>query len=535
MAYCFNCGNKVADDDVFCEHCGIRLVDETAPPPEENAGKRRQYVGFIYTHLKRLARSLGCSTGDLEKVLEKYAKGVELTGGGKYEILYSRQDSSRYEDYVKEIYKNIGSETKYLFIIGGPEVIPMPCLINLAGANKDVDTDLPYAVMDPKFSEKKYYDGSVLTKEMRLCVGRLPVGKDTTIDDIKSYFAMAKFSQSPYLVTKNNFAQINPLWTLESDLVVENLMKLVCDEQEGPYSHNRMFLTPHVTSSDIYKHTHGFGDFFYYNLHGSGSPNASGYYGEDGRGGYPEGAAPHNFARAIYPNIVVTEACYGAKFIGLEKSRSILLTALYHKTVGFLGSSRVAFGSGLTSMAQRASLGCADLFCRMFIKKIMAGSTLGEAVTYARSNYKPAVSQKRLVVYGVTTLTEFNLFGDPALKVNGESNNNSKSFDDFDLDEPFEPVEFEVKDIYQNGGILSAVRSALDRSRNEIDKIMLDKLYSNYGLNPKNLSSVKEISYGDGTDNTYCYMYKETFGDIEKIDVAVSDSKGEIQRILTSK
>ena len=76
MAYCFNCGNKVADDDVFCEHCGTRLVDETAPPPEENAGKRRQHVGFIYTHLKRLARSLGCSTGDLEKLLEKYAKGV---------------------------------------------------------------------------------------------------------------------------------------------------------------------------------------------------------------------------------------------------------------------------------------------------------------------------------------------------------------------------------------------------------------------------------------------------------------------------
>ena len=82
MAYCFNCGNKVADDDVFCEHCGIRLVDETAPPPEENAEKRRQHVGFIYTHLKRLARSLGCSTGDLEKLLERYAKGVDLTGGG---------------------------------------------------------------------------------------------------------------------------------------------------------------------------------------------------------------------------------------------------------------------------------------------------------------------------------------------------------------------------------------------------------------------------------------------------------------------
>ena len=48
---------------------------------------------------------------------------------------------------------------------------------------------------------------------------------------------------------------------------------------------------------------------------------------------------------AKYDNIVVTEACFGGKYIGLPTNGSMLLSSMSNSTMLYLGSSVTAYGT----------------------------------------------------------------------------------------------------------------------------------------------------------------------------------------------
>jgi len=109
--------------------------------------------------------------------------------------------------------------------------------------------------------------------------------------------------------------------------------------------------------------------------------------------------------------MVGVEACYGARFIGHAPEKSALLSALGHRTVAFVGSSRIAYGPPDPPEAY------ADLVIRDFLKAARSGLPTGEAL-----------SQGHLSVLGqdlgdpdliVKTVLEFNLFGDPLVRLPG--------------------------------------------------------------------------------------------------------------------
>lgn len=79
-----------------------------------------------------------------------------------------------------------------------------------------------------------------------------------------------------------------------------------------------------------------------FNLHGSDTPGSACYFGDDGMSN-PTAIFPHNLASARNFNILMTEACYGGRFIDYDKDDSMLLTAITNKTIEFLGSNVVAF------------------------------------------------------------------------------------------------------------------------------------------------------------------------------------------------
>ena len=39
--YCHNCGQKLADGDIFCDNCGEKVVDSSPPSTTENSNNAR--------------------------------------------------------------------------------------------------------------------------------------------------------------------------------------------------------------------------------------------------------------------------------------------------------------------------------------------------------------------------------------------------------------------------------------------------------------------------------------------------------------
>ena len=99
------------------------------------------------------------------------------------------------------------------------------------------------------------------------------------------------------------------------------------------------------------------------------------------------------------------EACYGARYIGLEPGESIVKTALANKCLAFLGSSKIAYG---TSEPEGT---CADIVIGDFIRQIAKGETAGDAHL---AGLKRLTSNSDMDDSDIKTLAEFSLYGDPS-------------------------------------------------------------------------------------------------------------------------
>lgn len=537
MAYCFNCGHKISDGDVFCENCGTRLIDEQPILQcEKNQSEHKHCVkGVLYTNIQRLAEDLRCTCDEVEGVLDDYINVLHKFGVF-YNLVSSILNSTDYNNYVEEVNDNIEPETKCLFVVGGSNVIPMPCVKNISGTDdKDVDTDLPYALLTPNISESAYCDGSIMTMDFRLDVGRFPTSKGSTIADLRNYLGNSIRAYEKTISIDSAYCQTNPLWNIETDIVAKDLRDsslIHANNCNFNFCHNNMVTTPNVTDENVDWFINHNADLLLFNLHGSDSPGAPGFYGED-ENGYPAGILPEHFASLSKPNVIVTEACYGARFDGFTKNSSMLLSALGNNTVGYLGSSRMAFGSGLGNPIESDYIDNADFISKFFIRNILSGSTLGKALNDARVAYQRRCDSFELTPYGITSFVEFNLFGDPAIPVDGGMANLKSG----NFGVPYHKCHTKliVSDV-NNGGVLTAVRNAISRSRNEIHETMINKLYKEYGLDSKYLDSIKEVSCNaDVTDKNFHYIYKKKIGDFKRYDIAITDSKCNVKRIITSK
>ena len=52
---------------------------------------------------------------------------------------------------------------------------------------------------------------------------------------------------------------------------------------------------------------------------------------------------PEHMMTCEEPNIVISEACYGGRFIGLDKRHSMMLASLFTNTLAFVGSSLMIY------------------------------------------------------------------------------------------------------------------------------------------------------------------------------------------------
>lgn len=169
----------------------------------------------------------------------------------------------------------------------------------------------------------------------------------------------------------------------------------------------------------------------YFNLHGL--VDAAEWYGHkdptDNQDGpdYPIALRPQDIgvgqSSGQTPQVIFSEACYGAHIQGKTSEEALALRFLESGTQAFVGSTVLAYGSIAKPLI------AADLLGNSFWSFLREGDSAGEALRKAKIQLASEMHQRQGYLDGEDqkTLISFVLFGDPLAQPPGISRN-PKSF-----------------------------------------------------------------------------------------------------------
>ena len=543
----------------------------TRPTPSVVGRSERMPLteGVILTNSAALARKLNTEAKVVRELLEAYARAslqrqiryhlldvadytmLNPDARGRRISLSPREGWEPHVSLLADLYRFGRNTTQeqscYLFIVGGEDVIPMPVMRHYMASHprfndKDIDTDLPYAYL---LNEKSYpllLSGKLFEYEQYFHVGRLPFPQDASLDDLVGYLRRASASGGE-VALERYFGQTNMPWGDESQVVCTPLrragLRSVSERYEGAtveaggntfdIVQGGLFYSPPVTEDNVDQVFDPHADFYYFNLHGSDKPTHHGYYAD-----YVGGAVmPEHVALMESPNLFVTEACYGAKFQEYDRRESILLSAITTQTLLFLGSSRIAFCNN------RYSIDNSDRLANVYINELLKGRTGGEALYLARKSFFE-YDNGRLYDQQMVTIAEFNLFGDPTLRVAG-CEGGSMSGRCVMAETPVKRVT-ESKCLYEGKGetasaprsILEQVRGAVDSNLRAIREVVDRELYERLGVEPRSLQAIYQNRFSDGK-SFYSFDYQTQEEDQERTYFAIADERGKVQTVISTK
>lgn len=565
MAFCHNCGVSHNEGDMFCQNCGVQLIAEaqaesvvTSAKDAIDNGDADVLRGVVMTNIARLSKRFSVSQNEVSSMLNSYIASMR-----QYGVDYTLFDTSdmgcgdSWIDHARELTKlhiakfKGSNEPLFLFIVGGDDIIPMPVIDNVyyharvaAGdteyRDKDIDSDLPYAYLLGEHTQRLIYSGELFNYNPYFCVGRLPFDAKCDIEVLRSYFERAVAAHSVGGVNiESAYAQTFRNWCNESYITsgvmnIENILPAYSQKYAEEFTYNNLLTSPGVVVENIEPAFNTNASLLFFNMHGSDNPANPYFMGES------VSFSPKQLASLNGANIVVTEACYGAKFKGLDASHSMLLTALSNKTLVYFGSSRIALGGGGYTYERVEDLMSADLYFKYLLDALtLGGFPVAYSVEYARVKFIEAV--ERLELKDMLTIAEFNLYGDPTLfsymgRAKGRANTKATTepMKLAPLAEGKGDCGFEIETLYESKGnsLLSMVRSAVDRSLQEIVDVVNRELYERHGLKPRDLSSIARVKYKSGGSRME-FVYSTKEGEIAKIYVVDVD-KG-VNRVLISK
>jgi hypothetical protein len=285
----------------------------------------------------------------------------------------------------------------YLLILGAIDVVPHQDVINPAFGGEDVDQyaygDIPYACEEPYSQQADRFIGPTRV------VGRLPdvtggtdpayliglletaaMWKSLTREDYSDYFAISadKWKNSTALSVQKVFGSSKNL----------NL-----SPPRGPK----------WTDATLGRRSH------FINCHGGQADPQ--FYGQKGQE-YPIAHQAALVAGKITEGTVAAiECCYGGELYDpnllVPVQAGICNTYLAGKACGFFASSTIAYGPAKGN-------GSADLLCQYFLRRVLAGASIGRAALEARQEFAQAGPD--LDPFDIKTLAQFSLFGDPSIQ-----------------------------------------------------------------------------------------------------------------------
>lgn len=538
----------------------------------KDAGERALPSCIMFTNIKSLALSMNVEQKELKSLFnmfinEKRSIGLNyhLLDAGDYTYqkkgfwnsskhvsLNSDNDVWDYMDVLGDFNEKITKETglapEYLFIIGGDDVIPMPCIRHYIKNDKHddtIDTDLLYAYPYGKKVLDLFENMEIFKYDQQFFIGRLPFGNDASIDDLYNYL-YRDLEQTMGVTLKEAYGQCDPNWQRTSaavagEIIAGNYMRNYDGRLSNEHYYNRLILSPMVYNENVHQVFNTEAQLYYYNLHGGNAVRSKGYFGAMyGTNQTVPVIEPEHKTTCENPNFVISEACYGARFIGLDKAHSMMLSSIHNKTMAFVGSSRVAWGAVDQSNNSAVGLSYADILAKYYMKAIMQGATAGQALYLARYHVLQACHAGDLKA--ALTVTEFNLYGDPmmAMGVPREKVSLEKAVAP---NTPFHEKDIvvgcdveEVKCKGEENSLLARVRNAVDNNIMQIHDSINRQLYANYGIEPRNVDSIFKVRYADGYQEfEFNYVMSDKDAEIPVYMSVTSTVEGNVTNVTTSK
>lgn len=527
--FCPECGTRLDNDMLFCPECGTRIEQESAKDFEIPALK-----GILFTHIPNLARKLSVSPKDVTNLLESFIQYKTEQGviykladaGAERKSFFKRkknltQESPWYEyaDILKQIHeeemRKHEEPSTFLFIIGGDDIIPMPAIPHYLGneasdADKRIDTDLLYAYPYGAQMEEAICSGQLFFYDALFYVGRLPLATDAAFQDLVGYLQRAV--ENPVIDIGAGYGQCDPHWMKVTAKVTDRMNKerLFPDYTPLPDDvlYGKLFLTPEVDHQTIGQVFNTNAQLFFFNLHGGAAKETFFFLGQSIKNAddWRVAVFPAVIAACTQPNVVVSEACYGARFIGFDKAHSMLLTAMAANTLIYLGASRVAYGQPDPIEPDcPVQMSNADIITGEFVNNMLDGLPAGAALFEAKrclhrvSEIGPIES---------TTLVEFNLFGDPTLFVmNRKIDKSATTISDFNIGALSSPTEtaskleivpIKAEEDTKPMSLLTQVRAQVDANISEIQLKISDQLYKQWGISPRKPISMSRTTSLNG-------------------------------------
>lgn len=510
--FCEECGHALSAGLKFCEECGTPINSDAIDHKSSAATGKPAFdfftnqaklnpsdveafaCGIVLTNFKRWEKRLGPDeAGRLREAIGQYTEALQQFGIC-YFILdvadncIKKMDTDSWKKHVqlliratKRIKSKLKQDPHFVLLFGGHDCIPMPGFENPLYAprlaegkrfsDKDLDSDMPYSTLSVHFPDK-----NDAARDPKLAVGRIPAGTDTTVDDLIGLLNNTLESFSGFS-TESKFGLSAFDWRGPSGVVHNEI------------GGSELKLSPDINLNSIRQHYHDGVNVHYFNLHGGGGDYPY-WIGDDGRGN-PDGRdyrafSPEWAAQCTQNNIIGVEACYGAKFIGLAKNESIMLSALAAKTVSFVGSSRISMGP----VGPEPFINLADIMILYYLKAMLSEYPAGEAMRLARIHaFEASMERDADFATCLLTMLEFNLFGDPALILRAPQLKSSakkiakpKSTYNADEIEEIQDEELAKPDAVSTDSLspLSAVRQAVDHAQQRIIQRINDQVWDSY-------------------------------------------------------
>ena len=430
MPNCKVCGAPCAANEKYCPFCGSELpqnkVVDNLPDNDNNLNNLNDLGNFENKdNNSGYAFNLFASQNwKNEWRKEDIRKGIILTDTTKLsEPKFFLDYLARYIDFKKrsgiyyylldlkdEVVLNTHSNNlennikllrtiydicvpEFLMIVGDHSVIPPAIWENEAGDDDEVvPSDFAYISLscDSPWNGKEYDLDSVTR------VGRIPASFMTNFNEAIKYFNnVMNFKTVSHL---NGFAYSAYQW-LETS-------KIVFGELAGTLHLSPQYLCrprPDYPDGLILPRLDGY-NLLGINLHGS---DRSHYWYGQYDDFYPEA-----FMASLLPDekcggyVVCVEACYGARPKVDEKNAdSIVVNALQHNCMAFVGSTMIAYGQ------VNGGMSCADIIAYTFLYAIKEGFDSGTAFIASLVNLLENGDDETTI----KTLAEFGLYGDPSV------------------------------------------------------------------------------------------------------------------------
>jgi hypothetical protein len=314
-----------------------------------------------------------------------------------------------------------------ILIVGGPDIVPFHHLPNPTDdQDLDIPSDNPYATPDENYFVPEWPVGRIpsgagndpgpLVRALKVAAGatrkssRLsPLGWIARILDWLSG------RQSSRAGSRTTFGYSANIWKQASAAVYG----IIGDPRQ-------MVTSPPLDAQALPATGLAPSRLSYFNLHGiEDGPEWYGQRGLDEGGAtpeYPVALRPGDVANSgRAPQIVFSEACYGANILSKTVEDALCLRFLESGSRVVVGSTKIAYGSVTTPLVG------ADLLGRCFWQNVSAGLSSGEALRRAKLQMAQEMHARQGFLDGEDqkTLISFVLYGDPTVTAPGVLPNKS--------------------------------------------------------------------------------------------------------------